>query len=239
MKNLTLVERAPFGALLVDCYTDGCGNFYMTREQIGQALEYPHPRQAIEKIHKRHKKRLDKFCVSVPILGTVKHREYDTVLYQSRGVYEICRHSNQPKADAFYDCVYEVLEGLRLGYLELQAHKTTPLWKAARTSGIETRKAEGQTIKQFVEYARAQGSGHADRYYTSLSMLANKAAEVQNRNQAYAGNLALLQIVERVIDAALIEGMAEGLPYKEIYQKCAQRAASVAALPGIKEEGKQ
>ena len=237
MKNLTLVERAPFGALLVDCYTDGCGNFYMTREQIGQALEYPHPRQAIDNIHKRHKERLDLFSVVLK-MRTTDGKKYDTVLYQSRGVYEICRHSNQPKADAFYDCVYEVLEGLRLGYLELQAHKTTPLWKAARASGIETRKAEGQTIKQFVEYARAQGSGHADRYYTSLSMLANKAAEVQNRNQAYAGNLALLQIVERVIDAALIEGMAEGLPYKEIYQKCAQRAASVAALPGIK-EGKQ
>lgn len=235
MNSLALVKQTSFGALLVDCYTDGHGNFYMTREQIGQALEYPHPRQAIEKIHKRHKKRLDKFCVSVPILGTVKHREYNAVLYQSRGVYEICRHSSQPKADAFYDCMYDVLEGLRLGYLELQAHKTTPLWKATRAAGIEARKAEGQTIQRFVEYARAQGSAHAERYYTSLSMLANKAAGVQDRAQAYAGNLVLLQLIERVIDAALTEGMAEGLPYKEIYQKCAQRAASVAALPGIKE----
>ena len=234
MKSLTLVKQAPFGALLVDCYTDGRGNFYMTREQIGQALEYPHPRQSIDAIHRRHKKRLDRFSTVVKTT-TVDGRERDTVLYQSRGVYEICRHSNQPKADAFYDCMYDVLEGLRLGWLELQVHKTTPLWKAARAAGIETRKAEGQTIQQFVEYARAQGSAHAERYYTSLSALANKAAGVQDRNQAYAGDLALLQLIERVIDAALTEGMAEGLPYKEIYQKCAQRAASVAALPGIKE----
>lgn len=234
MKSLTLVKQAPFGALLVDCYTDGRGNFYMTREQIGQALEYPHPQQAIDNIHKRHKERLDLFSVILK-MRTTDGKKYNTVLYQSRGVYEICRHSNQPKADAFYDCMYDVLEGLRLGYLELQAHKTTPLWKATRAAGIETRKAEGQTIKQFVEYARAQGSGHAERYYTSLSALANKAAGVQDRNQAYAGDLALLQLIERVIDAALTEGMAEGLPYKEIYQKCAQRAASVAALPGIKE----
>lgn len=233
--GLVLVKQAPFGSLTIDCYTDGRGNFYMTRDQIGQALEYPHPRQAIEKIHKRHKRRLDKFCVSVPILGTVKRREYDTVLYQSRGVYEICRHSTQPKADAFYDCVYDILEGLRLGWLELQVHKGTPVWQEARAASINTRKAESDTIQRFVEYAKAQGSGHAERYYTSLSALANKAAGIKDRNNTWAGNLAILQLSERVIAAALLEGMAAGLPYKEIYQTCAGRVHELAALPGIKE----
>lgn len=233
--GLVLVKQAPFGSLTIDCYTDGRGNFYMTRDQIGQALEYPHPRQAIEKIHKRHKRRLDKFCVSIPILGTVKRREYDTVLYQSRGVYEICRHSTQPKADAFYDCVYDILEGLRLGWLELQVHKGTPVWQEARAASIDTRKAESDTIQRFVEYAKAQGSGHAERYYTSLSALANKAAGIKDRNNTWAGNLAILQLSERVIDAALLEGMAAGLPYKEIYQICAGRVHELAALPGIKE----
>lgn len=233
--GLVLVKQAPFGSLTIDCYTDGRGNFYMTRDQIGQALEYPHPRQAIEKIHKRHKRRLDKFCVSIPILGTVKRREYDTVLYQSRGVYEICRHSTQPKADAFYDCVYDILEGLRLGWLELQVHKGTPVWQEARAASIDTRKAESDTIQRFVEYAKAQGSGHAERYYTSLSALANKAAGIKDRNNTWAGNLAILQLSERVIDAALLEGMAAGLPYKEIYQICAGRVHELAALLGIKE----
>lgn len=233
--GLVLVKQAPFGSLTIDCYTDVRGNFYMTRDQIGQALEYPHPRQAIEKIHKRHKRRLDKFCVSIPILGTVKRREYDTVLYQSRGVYEICRHSTQPKADAFYDCVYDILEGLRLGWLELQVHKGTPVWQEARAASIDTRKAESDTIQRFVEYAKAQGSGHAERYYTSLSALANKAAGIKDRNNTWAGNLAILQLSERVIDAALLEGMAAGLPYKEIYQICAGRVHELAALPGIKE----
>lgn len=233
--GLVLVKQAPFGSLTIDCYTDGHGNFYMTRDQIGQALEYPHPRQAIEKIHKRHKRRLDKFCVSVPILGTVKRREYDTVLYQSRGVYEICRHSTQQKADAFYDCVYDILEGLRLGWLELQVHKGTPAWQEARAASINTRKAESDTIQRFVEYAKAQGSGHAERYFTSLSALANKAAGIRDRNNTWAGNLAVLQLSERVIAAALLEGMAAGLPYKEIYQTCAGRVHELAALPGIKE----
>ena len=233
--GLVLVKQAPFGVLTIDCYTDGRGNFYMTRDQIGQALEYPHPRQAIEKIHKRHRARLEKFCVSVPILGTVKRREYDAVLYQSRGVYEICRHSTQPKADAFYDCVYDILEGLRLGWLELQVHKGTPMWQETRAASIDTRKAESDTIQRFVEYAKAQGSGHAERYYTSLSVLANKAAGIKDRNNTWAGNLAVLQLSERVIAAALLEGMAAERPYKEIYQTCAGRVHELAALPGIKE----
>ena len=232
--GLVLVKQAPFGSLTIDCYTDGRGNFYMTRDQIGQALEYPHPRQSIDAIHRRHKKRLDRFSVVVK-MTTTDGKKYDTVLYQSRGVYEVCRHSTQPKADAFYDCVYEILEGLRLGWLELQVHKGTPAWQEARAASIDTRKAESDTIQRFVEYAKAQGSGHAERYYTSLSALANKAAGIRDRNNTWAGNLAVLQLSERVIAAALLEGMAAGLPYKEIYQTCAGRVHELAALPGVKE----
>lgn len=232
--GLVLVKQSPFGSLTIYCYTDGRGNFYMTRDQIGQALEYPHPRQSIDAIHRRHKKRLDRFSVVVK-MTTTDGKKYDTVLYQSRGVYEICRHSTQPKADVFYDCVYDILEGLRLGWLELQVHKGTPVWQEARAASIDTRKAESDTIQRFVEYAKAQGSGHAERYYTSLSALANKAAGIKDRNNTWAGNLAVLQLSERVIAAALLEGMAAGLPYKEIYQTCAGRVHKLAALPGIKE----
>lgn len=232
--GLVLVKQAPFGSLAIDCYTDGRGNFYMTRDQIGQALEYSHPRQSIDAIHRRHKKRLDRFS-TVVVLTTVDGREREAVLYQSRGVYEICRHSTQPKADAFYDCVYDILEGLRLGWLELQVHKGTPVWQEARAASIDTRKAESDTIQRFVEYAKAQGSGHAERYYTSLSALANKAAGIKDRDNTWYGNLAILQLSERIIAAVLMEGMAAGLPYKEIYQTCAGRVHELAALPGIKE----
>ena len=235
MSELTLVKQVPFGTLTIDCYMDRDGNAYVTREAIGRALEYPHPRQAIDNIHKRHKKRLDRFS-TVLILRTVDGKQREVVLYSSRGVYEICRHSKQPKADAFYDAIYEVLEGLRLGWLELKVHKGTPLWQEARAASIETRKAEGGDIQRFVEYAKAQGSGHAEHYFTSLSVLANKAAGIQDRNETWAGNLAVLQLAERIISAALSEGMAEGLHYKTIYKTCAERVNNLAALPGIREE---
>lgn len=70
MNELTIAKKVSFGALTIDCYMDRDGNAYVTREAIGRALEYPHPRQSIDAIHRRHKKRLDRFS-TVVILTTV------------------------------------------------------------------------------------------------------------------------------------------------------------------------
>lgn len=37
----------------------------------------------------------------------------ETTLYNAKGIYEICRWSRQPKADAFMDWVWDVLESIR------------------------------------------------------------------------------------------------------------------------------
>ena len=47
MNELTLAKQAPLGALTIDCYTDGQGNYYVTREQIGQALEISAPQASL------------------------------------------------------------------------------------------------------------------------------------------------------------------------------------------------
>ena len=74
----------------------------MTREQIGRALEYSYPQESITKIHDRHRDRLDKFSVQVNLTSTDDKR-YKTTVYSPKGIYEICRWSRQPKADAFMD----------------------------------------------------------------------------------------------------------------------------------------
>ena len=219
--------------MTVDYYGDGRGNFYMTREQIGRALGYSNPQKAIDNIHKRRKDRLDRFSVTLKLRGT-DSKEYATVLYSAKGVYEICRHSDMPVADAFYDAVYEVLEGLRMGYLSLKVEKASPLWQATRTGSKEARKAEGDTIARFVKYAHAQGSQNAERYYVNLSRLANEAAGITNRDEAHTSELALLQLSETVIDAALCEGMEAGKHYKDIARAARERVYHLAAIPGLK-----
>lgn len=116
-QGLALVRTAEFDGLACDFYGDG-KELWLTREQIGRALGYSEPMIAISKIHQRHADRLDKFSVLTKLVNT-DGKQYDTYLYSAKGVYEICRWSRQPKADAFFDWVYDILEGLRRGQLAL------------------------------------------------------------------------------------------------------------------------
>jgi len=111
--QLSIVKSEQFGNVRCDFWRNENGEIVMTREQIGAALEYADPSKAIANLHERYKKRLDKFS------GTLKLRTpgglQETVVYYPKGVYEICRWSRQPKANEFYDMVYDILESLRRG----------------------------------------------------------------------------------------------------------------------------
>ena len=119
--QMELVKQEKFAGLDVSFYQDGNGDVYMTRNQIGEALGYAQPQRAMNKIHERNKERLDKFSVVIK-LGTTDGKSYDTNLYSEKGIYEIMRKSNQPKADEFYDFIYDVIEGLRKGELKVVQH---------------------------------------------------------------------------------------------------------------------
>jgi prophage antirepressor-like protein len=112
LSNLTLVKSESFGNVQCDFYKDS-KDVWMTRRQIGDSLEYEDGNQAVKNIHLRHKDRLDKFSRVVQI--ETPFGKQSTTVYSMKGVYEICRWSQQAKADAFYDWVYETLESLRNG----------------------------------------------------------------------------------------------------------------------------
>lgn len=114
MNQLKIIKTELFNSTQCDFWENDNGDIFMTREQIGSALEYSEPVIAISKIHNRHKERLDKFSVVTKLVSTDGKR-YETTLYTAKGIYEICRWSQQPKADAFYDWVYELLEDFRKG----------------------------------------------------------------------------------------------------------------------------
>lgn len=110
--KLQLIKEGDFLGTKCDFYKDEDNNIYMTREQIGQALEYSDPIRNISKLHDRNKDRLDKFSVVVK-LTTTDQKQYNTTLYIEKGIYDICRFSRQPKADKFYDWVYDQIQLIR------------------------------------------------------------------------------------------------------------------------------
>lgn len=116
--NLMLATSQNFGNIQCDFWSDNDNNdFWMTREQIGTALDYPEPRKAIQKIHDRHSDRLDKLS-GVVSLGTPGGIQ-EVYVYSARGVFEICRWSRQTKANDFMDWVWDIVDGLRTGKYKL------------------------------------------------------------------------------------------------------------------------
>ena len=99
---------------LVDGYFED-GQAWYTRTQIGQALGYEFPAQSVGKIHNRHKERLDLFSrVSQFDSPSGVQEGY---VYNIQGVFEICRWSRQPVADAVMDGLYAMAEEvMRKGY---------------------------------------------------------------------------------------------------------------------------
>ena len=96
----------------------------LTRKQIGNALEYSDPQKAIDNIHSKHRDRLTKLSVTTKVRGT-DGKEYDTTLYTERGIMEICRWSNKPKANQFMDWTWTIVEKYRNG--ELNSINLQPL----------------------------------------------------------------------------------------------------------------
>ena len=114
---MTVITSKPFGALNVDVYQNDKHQYYMTREQIGTALEYTSPVVAVKKIHDRYADRLDALSsITNLVIEVGNHTQMrQTYVYNLRGVMEICRFSRQPKADAFMDFCWDIMESLMRG----------------------------------------------------------------------------------------------------------------------------
>ena len=149
---MTVITSKSFGALNVDVYQNNKHQYYMTREQIGAALEYNNPNKAIQNIHVKNTDRLDPLSTFLKLRkvegGITKEREI--ICYSLRGVMEICRLSRQPKADAFMDFCWDIMESLMRGDTVL----ATPKMDAALSKEfIDVRLAtvyKGNIIKNLI-----------------------------------------------------------------------------------------
>ena len=107
---MELVESRIINLVSVDGYYDN-ERAWFTREQIGATLGYEDAGKAIDLIHRRNKDRLDKFSMTVQM--TAKDgKTREMVVYNLRGVMEICRWSNQPKANEVMDELYDMAEAV-------------------------------------------------------------------------------------------------------------------------------
>lgn len=90
----------------------------------------------------------------------------------------------------------------------------------ARANSKIARKEETDVIKQYIEYAKAQGSQHANHYYSNITNLENKAVGITDRELATIQQLNQLTMIENIIVKNIKLGMEQEQPYKAIFQNC-------------------
>lgn len=119
----------------------------------------------------------------------------------------------------------------------LTKEKSTETWVETRKSGKLTRKAETDTIQKLVEYAKEQGSAHADMLYMTYSKLANKMAGIQKRDEATVVQLNNLSLMENVILHIIENGIMTQKHYKDIYKDCKKRLEMIKDLAYLEQAG--
>lgn len=193
--SMTVITSKPFGTLSMDVYEDNNHQYYMTREQIGAALEYSDPRIAIYKIHQRNVDRLDPLSSVTKLVTQVGNHteERELFCYNLRGVMEICRFSRQPKADAFMDFCWDIMESLMRGdsvlatpqmdaalskeFIDVRLHALFDSMKSLQSELDSTRK----DLSDQIEEARAT-SNEALNVISSVSQCVHQIKDKQMDN---------------------------------------------------------
>jgi len=109
--------------------------------------------------------------------------------------------------------------------LKIKARQQNSEWIEQRNSGKISRKEETDIIKEFVQYAKIQGSQNAERYYGNITRMENKALFIVEhkfpnlRDILDGQQLATLNTCDQLVAKSIRDGMKECLHYKEIYQK--------------------
>lgn len=123
--------------------------------------------------------------------------------------------------------------------MEQQLLKQAPTldYAAVRLQTKNIRTGLTDAVKDFVEYATAQGSQSAAMYYTNITKMEYKALDLLDRQKTALGNfrdtldlmdLCYLQAAELIAKGALEQGMQQKMHYKEIFQFAKQKVSAYA-----------
>lgn len=95
-------------------------------------------------------------------------------------------------------------------------------WLLTRQQGKLVRREETDAIQNLIEYAKQQGSQHADNMYMSYSKLVNSLVGIKanSRDKADFEILSRIRILEDMFTKIILNSIDDDIFYKEIYQKC-------------------
>lgn len=161
--------------------------------------------------------------------------EYAT-LDEEQTTFLITLMNNSEKVVAFKEQLTKAFYRMKATLLRIANNKQNEEWLSCRTKGKEIRNSATAVVKDFVEYAKNQGSKSAEMYHVNISKMENKALffvtekypnlrDVMDKRQ-----LSFIQSADTITREALIEGMDSELFYKDIYKLAKKRIEALSEL---------
>lgn len=196
---------------------------WFSAEDVGEELGMTNIRMVLSNIDRSEKKKFKNEDISG--VSKVYSRNFDSLLnnygetfISEEAVYNISFRSNKPEAKLFTKWVTKVLRQIRINGFYVLDEKGEG-WLKTREKTKKVRRMETDTIKRFVEYAKENGSTHADMYYQNLTKLVQNhlGIEAGTRDDLDQNTLLRLKSLETVVDMHLNTLMNTDMPYKDMY----------------------
>ena len=196
---------------------------WFSAEDVGGELGMTNIRMVLSNIDRSEKKKFKNEDISG--VSKVYSRNFDSLLnnygetfISEEAVYNISFRSNKPEAKLFTKWVTKVLKQIRINGFYVLDEKGED-WLKTREETKKVRRMETDTIKKFVEYARENGSTHADMYYQNFTKLVQNhlGIEAGTRDDLDQNTLLRLKSLETVVDMHLNTLINSDMSYKDIY----------------------
>lgn len=184
----------------------------------GTGIEHRKIKNAIRK-HQKSMERFGKLSAPHEAESTGGRREQYYILNEEQATFLITLLKNTEPVVEFKVRLVKAFFQMRC----IIAERHTQAWIETRKQGKLTHKAETDTIKRLIEYAKEQGSTHSDKLYMTYAKLANKMAGITSRDTATIMQLNNLSLMENVILHVIDTGILMELHYKDIYKNCKAR----------------
>lgn len=204
-------------------WNKGRTEIWFSAIDVGEELGIVNIRDTLRNIDRTEKKKFKNEEISgVGVLYTrnfeIPLNNYGETFVSEEAVYNMSFRSNKPEAKLFTKWVTKVLKQIRVnGYFITDEESNK--WLKTRTETKQVRRMETDTIKRFVEYAKSQGSTHAEQYYMNFTKLVQNHLGIDSgsRDNQEQKMLLRLKSFETIVDMRLDTLMKLDMPYKDIY----------------------
>jgi len=198
--------------------------------------------EQVVRLVKKHQARFENFStLKVSKIQTKGRAATEYLLTEDQFFFLGTLFKNSEQVLDFKEKLVKAFAKVRRQLLAVKSQQSDQKWIMARDFGKEQRLEATDSIKEFVEYAEAQGSRNANRYYVIITRMMNGLLFVCEgkfknlRNVLSPRQLMTVANAEEIISKGLKDGMKAKTFYKDIYQSIKSNVLAFAEMHGKSE----